>query len=585
MPKDGLGRSLIRPRKTLSGRAIRRLRQQEQRHGDAALPIGLESANSVLDRPDWEELLVQADLSGRSFTAERSEHALRNLNEPQLVTSTVSGTNAENSSRLATRAAHDDADWPQQPLGLPERPQWNSEMRAEDLDAAERLAFYRWRKALDSLEIELDSQMERSPLVGRPRSLTPYEKNLQVWRQLWRVLERSQLIVQVLDARSPLLFYSPDLERYIRERYPEKKMVLLLNKADLLTRAARKAWQRYFTDQGIQVWFFSAIYPQGETGILMHASEHLAARSSLDKTTSDSAAVQREMISNPGSVVEQERHHGVAPTADVLDPSPTLCFRTKRANIKTDPFSEERKRLEPDQQTTGTRSSQGENTGGMKIDPSIRLCSRTELLTCFRQTLRIDTTDQQPDHDGHVQQRRTVGFVGYPNVGKSSTLNSLLGRTQVAVGPNPGKTKHLQTHILDDNLMLCDAPGLVFPQWVHDRAELICAGVVPIDHAGDLTQAIELICSRIPAAKLAEHYGLRLPPRLATPNIKDASWAASAFLEALAVARGFRSAHALADHQRAARLVLKDYVRGDLLYVHWPPKRSRSPSDASVCSE
>ena len=27
--------------------------------------------------------------------------------------------------------------------------------------------------------------------------LTPFEKNLEVWRQLWRVLERSDIIVQV----------------------------------------------------------------------------------------------------------------------------------------------------------------------------------------------------------------------------------------------------------------------------------------------------------------------------------------------------------------------------------------------------
>lgn len=26
--------------------------------------------------------------------------------------------------------------------------------------------------------------------------LTPFEKNLEVWRQLWRVLERSDIVVQ-----------------------------------------------------------------------------------------------------------------------------------------------------------------------------------------------------------------------------------------------------------------------------------------------------------------------------------------------------------------------------------------------------
>lgn len=52
----------------------------------------------------------------------------------------------------------------------------------------ERSSFYDWRRELASLE-----QDER--LV-----LTPFEKNLEVWRQLWRVLERSDVVVQVRAA-------------------------------------------------------------------------------------------------------------------------------------------------------------------------------------------------------------------------------------------------------------------------------------------------------------------------------------------------------------------------------------------------
>lgn len=46
--------------------------------------------------------------------------------------------------------------------------------------------------------------------------VTPFEKNLEVWRQLWRVLERSDVIVQVVDARDPLFYRSEDLEEYAR---------------------------------------------------------------------------------------------------------------------------------------------------------------------------------------------------------------------------------------------------------------------------------------------------------------------------------------------------------------------------------
>jgi hypothetical protein len=64
--------------------------------------------------------------------------------------------------------------------------------------------------------------------------LTPFEKNLEVWRQLWRVVERSgtlslcdfpsslmallifcaDIVIQIVDARNPLLFYCRDLEEY-----------------------------------------------------------------------------------------------------------------------------------------------------------------------------------------------------------------------------------------------------------------------------------------------------------------------------------------------------------------------------------
>ena len=47
--------------------------------------------------------------------------------------------------------------------------------------------------------------------------VTPFEKNLEVWRQLWRVLERSDLVCQVVDSRDPLRYRCADLENYVEE--------------------------------------------------------------------------------------------------------------------------------------------------------------------------------------------------------------------------------------------------------------------------------------------------------------------------------------------------------------------------------
>ena len=57
-------------------------------------------------------------------------------------------------------------------------------------------------------------------------------------------------------------------------------------------------------------------------------------------------------------------------------------------------------------------------------------------------------------------------FSGYPNVGKSSLMNGLVGHKVVSVSKTPGHTKHFQTIYLTPHVKLCDCPGLVFPSLV-----------------------------------------------------------------------------------------------------------------------
>lgn len=66
-------------------------------------------------------------------------------------------------------------------------------------------------------------------------TVTPFEKNLEVWKQLWRVVERSDLLIQIVDARNPTLFRCPDLEEYVREVNPKKQLLILVNKSDFLS--------------------------------------------------------------------------------------------------------------------------------------------------------------------------------------------------------------------------------------------------------------------------------------------------------------------------------------------------------------
>lgn len=58
------------------------------------------------------------------------------------------------------------------------RPKWDVNTTPEQLQAAERDEFLEWRRCLANLQ-EVEGVL-----------LTPYEKNLEFWRQLWRVVER-----------------------------------------------------------------------------------------------------------------------------------------------------------------------------------------------------------------------------------------------------------------------------------------------------------------------------------------------------------------------------------------------------------
>jgi large subunit GTPase 1 len=100
--------------------------------------------------------------------------------------------------------------------------------------------------------------------------------------------------------------------------------------------------------------------------------------------------------------------------------------------------------------------------------------------------------------------------VGYPNVGKSSTINSLLGEKKVSVSSTPGKTKHFQTINLSDQIILCDCPGLVFPQFATTKADLVCDGVLPIDQLREYTGPTTLVVRRIPKEVLEGTYGLNI---------------------------------------------------------------------------
>lgn len=440
---------------------------------------------SITDVNDIDAVIQQADEAERLFSAD--EPSLNPLIDLDSSSSTsVLTPDERREQQKKEEALHASS------LRVPRRPAWNAKMSVEELDANERRAFLVWRRSLARLE-------ENETLV-----LTPFEKNLDIWRQLWRVVERSDLLVMVVDARDPLFYRCPDLEAYAREIDEHKRTLLLINKADLLPFSVRDKWAKYFRLHGILFLFWSA----------------KAASAILDGK-------------NLGSI--QEDHS----SEESLNADTKIYGREELLS---------RLQSEAEEIVLMRRKSESSITAG-----SSRFHSNSEDVA-----------------ENATSESVTVGFVGYPNVGKSSTINALVGEKRTGVTSTPGKTKHFQTLIISDKLTLCDCPGLVFPSFTSSRHEMIASGVLPIDRITENREAVQVVANQVPRKVIEDVYNISLPkPKPYEPQSRPPL--ASEFLRTYCASRGYVASSGLPDETKAARQILKDYITGKLPHFQMPP--------------
>ena len=147
--------------------------------------------------------------------------------------------------------------------------------------------------------------------------------------------------------------------------------------------------------------------------------------------------------------------------------------------------------------TTKSHRDQLSDRRKEQIGDSMTGSDRNELLSVDRMMSIFEGVRSEMALD-----RLEVGMVGYPNVGKSTVINVLMGAKRVSTGSTPGKTKHFQTLNLSPTVTLCDCPGLVFPTLMSSKADMVLNGCIPIDHLTDFVTPSRLLVHRVTTDQL-----------------------------------------------------------------------------------
>ena len=80
-----------------------------------------------------------------------------------------------------------------------------------------------------------------------------------------------------------------------------------------------------------------------------------------------------------------------------------------------------------------------------------------------------------------LKPRKTrILILGIPNVGKSTLINTLVGKKATNVGNKPGITKHLEWIRINDKLELLDTPGILWPKLDNQSVALNLASMTAI---------------------------------------------------------------------------------------------------------
>ncbi|KAJ7998672.1 hypothetical protein DPEC_G00207310 [Dallia pectoralis] len=317
------------------------------------------------------------------------------------------------------------------------------------------------RKELPSQEDLVKQMVKQSDPRNSKKSLCS---------ELKKVIDASDVLVEVLDARDPIGSRCPQLEDAVLKSNGNKKLLFLLNKIDLVPKENVEKWL-----QCLQLEF---------PAVAFKASTQLQ-----DKTVQD----KKSRFATLNGVVDQ------------------------------------------------TKGVQCYGSSGF-----------LQLLADYANTT---------EREGSLK----VGLVGFPNVGKSSLINSLKGIRACNAGVQRGITRCFQDVHISKNVKMIDSPGIVAAQ-SNPKAAMALRSLQVEDKQENVLEAVRALLKQCNKQQIMLQYNV--------PDFRNSL----EFLTLFAKKRGFLQKGGVPNTELAATTFLNDWTGAKLSYHCKVPENPGLPT-------
>jgi ribosome biogenesis GTPase A len=184
--------------------------------------------------------------------------------------------------------------------------------------------------------------------------------------------------------------------------------------------------------------------------------------------------------------------------------------------------------------------------------PGTRAIALDASMTAPAKALANACRELAPLRGGMVKPMRVL-ICGIPNVGKSTLINTLVGKRAAKTGDEAGVTKLEQRIVLADDFYLYDTPGMLWPRIIVAKSgyNLAASGAVGRNAFDEQEVALELL------DYLKTHYPQSLEARFKLEGVADLS--DEQVLEAIGRKRGALRGGKQVDLQKAAEIAIYDF--------------------------